>query len=178
MVRVAAGLLVAAVALVMLTGCRTEYHGSQSGVDGVFWRQIDAVKQPLFADFAYLNPHVAEQTFVDEMTAAEWDGHSDPAALDVKAGRLVTYNLTQTVSRMTFGVLISSGPRPDVPTDSGQTYSGPSQIYTCFGYTAKFNHGAVSIDRVQVYDSSKCPPKLVKQLPDDAAFADLHVFDG
>ncbi|SJN28420.1 hypothetical protein FM104_06035 [Microbacterium esteraromaticum] len=155
-----------------LSGCGpVEYHGYDSGIDGVLWRQIVSFEDPMnFFESSTQDP----STYVSELGGDRWDG-STGTLPDLTAGGLVFYDLTTTASDAEFSVFISSGPRPDVPTDAGHHYVGPSQVYTCYGITAGLRSPRPMINRTLFSD---CPAALVNLLPDDAAFASRDVFDG
>jgi hypothetical protein len=88
----------------------------------------------------------------------------------------VIYDFSRDSQNVNFSVFISSGPRPNVLTDEGTHYSGPNAVFTCFGWHASFDgNGDFDGERV---DDRACSPELVAQLPPDAAFAEIELFDG
>ena len=159
-----------------LTGCDTEYHGNNSEIDGTLWRQIAAFEDPLSRSL--YQPWVNEPgAYLDSLQGEVWSGSvASAAALDLREGGVVLYDTSSTDSTAALSVFISSGPRPDVPTDQGQEYKGPSQIFTCYRMEATFSaEAAPSVGRITVDD---CPPALIDLMPDGAAFASGEVFDG
>lgn len=172
--RVRQQVAVAAVAVgaVTLSGCGpVEYSGHDSGIDGVLWRQIASFEDPMeFSDTSPQDP----STYVSGLGGDRWDG-SATSLPDLSTGAIVLYDVETTASRATFSVFISSGPRPDVPTDDGRDYVGPSQVYTCYERERDFNPEAQRSNRTVFTD---CPAALVNLLPEDAAFASADVFDG
>ncbi|TFB59979.1 hypothetical protein [Cryobacterium sp. Sr3] len=89
---------------------------------------------------------------------------------------MVLYDISSTDSAAEVSVFIASGPRPDVLTDDGQHYNGPSQVFTCYRVEAAFSSGAApSVGRVTFDD---CPAARVELMPEGAAFASGEVFDG
>jgi hypothetical protein len=162
----------------VLTGCRTEYHGYDSGIDGVLWRQVASFEDPL--SWSLYRPAVDDNepsAYVDAIEGLRWDGSDASAAgLDLREGGVVIYDTSVTDSTAELSVFIASGPRPDRVTDKGLNYVGPSTVFTCYGVTAQFEPMALpSVDRAIFVD---CPPALVRLLPEDAAFASGEVFDG
>lgn len=168
----AAGVAALAVGAMCLSGCSpTEYHGSDSEIDGVLWRQIAGFEDPM--NFAQPTTRDAS-TYLAQLGGERWDG-STSTLPELSDGGIVLYDISTTGSVARFSVFISSGPRPDVPTDAGQDYAGPSQVYTCYGITADLGSAEPVVDRT-IFD--ECPTGLVRQLPADAAFASGEVFDG
>lgn len=192
---------VAAALIAALCGClpvdsgcesdvdRTVYCGWESDIDGVLWRQVAAHEDPLWTRLG--QPRSVE-TYLDDTEGTVWDGVTDPSELGVARGAVLFYDVDRSGSRYEFGVFISSGPRPDVLTDEGDPYRGPSQVFTCFTVIADIvplpqierdrddwrdgiDLQAVAVDRdVDV----ECPSELVAEMPPDAAFAFDDVFDG
>lgn len=170
-------MVIAALPLV-LTGCRTEYHGHDSEIDGVLWRQIAFIEDPLSRSL--YRPALDDNEPLAYMNAIEglrWDGSEDSAAgLDLRKGGVVLYETSWTDTAAELSVFIASGPRPDVATDEGRAYTGPSTVFTCYGIKTDFQPRSLpSVDRI-IFDD--CPSALVKLLPEDAAFASGEVFDG
>ena len=167
-VRIAA-LLVAAYSL---SGCSSvEYHGYDSGIDGTLWRQIAGFEDPMnFYQLSTREP----MTYVAELGGDRWDGSASTLP-DLSEGAVVLYDVSTTESVAALSVFISSGPRPEVPTDTGNDYAGPSQVYTCYGLTADLGAAIRTVDR-SVF--TECPTALVSLLPEDATFASGDVFDG
>jgi hypothetical protein len=153
-----------------LSGCSpVEYHGYDSGLDGVLWRQIASFEDPM----NFYNPSTPEPlTYLAELGGVRWDGRASRLP-DLSEGAIVLYDVSTTKSVALFSVFISSGPRANVPTDAGHEYAGPSQVYTCYGITADL--GVAVVDRAIF---TECPTALVNELPEDAAFASDDVFDG
>ena len=170
-------MVMAALPLV-LTGCRTEYHGHDSEIDGVLWRQIASFEDPLSRSL--YRPAVNDNeppAYLDAIEGLRWDGSEASAAgLDLRKGGVVLYETSSTDTAAELSVFIASGPRPDVATDEGLKHTGPSTVFTCYGIKAEFQPSVLpSVDRI-IFDD--CPAALVKLLPEDAAFASGEVFDG
>lgn len=164
-----AALLVGAASL---SGCGPiEYHGYDSGIDGVLWRQIASFEDPV--NFYEPSTRVPT-TYLAELGVDRWDG-SLSALPDLSDGAIVLYDVSTSASGAEFSVFISSGPRPDVPTDAGHDYAGPRLIYTCYGVAADLSSARPVVDRTIF---TGCPPALVNLLPEDSAFASGDVFDG
>ncbi|GAA1845722.1 hypothetical protein GCM10009750_35000 [Agromyces salentinus] len=168
--------LVLAALPILLTGCRAEYHGHDSGIDGALWRQIASFEDALSWDLS--QPSDGEPgAYLDGQEVPRWDGsEASAAALDLRSGGVAIYDVSSTDSAAGFSVFIASGPRPDIVTDEGRTYSGPSTVYTCYGIEAEFQSSAGPSADKTIFDD--CPPTLVELLPEDAAFASGAVFDG
>ena len=159
-----------------LTGCHTEYNGYDSGIDGTLWRQIASLRDPL--NRSLYQPSANEPVgYLDSLPGDRWSGSVASASdLDLRDGGVVLYDISSTDSAAELSVFIASGPRPDVPTDEGYRYNGPSQVFTCYRMEATFSRGvAPSVDRVTLDD---CPAALVELMPEDAVFASGEVFDG
>lgn len=140
-------------------------------VDGVLWRQIMAhEKVGALLDVSQREPSVA----LDGLRRAAWDREAQTPP-DIRAGGMVVYDLHMAEPTATFSVFLSSGPRSDVPLDDGGPYVGPTQIYTCWDLTATFDLTPPSRTREL---RTECPPALVEQLPEDAAFVRRDAFDG
>jgi hypothetical protein len=160
------------VAVGLLTGCSPiEYHGYDSGIDGTLWRQIASFEDPMnFNESSTREPW----TYLAELGGDRWNGSASTLP-DLGEGAIVVYDVSATESVAEFSVFISSGPRPDVLTDAGHEYSGPSQVYTCYGITADLGAEVLMVERAIF---TECPAPLVNELPEDAAFASGDVFDG
>lgn len=168
--------MVLAALLIVLTGCRAEYRGHDSAIDGVLWRQIASFEDSLSRSL--YQPSINEPAgYLDAIDGLRWNGSEATAAgLDLRKGGVVLYDISSNSSAAEFSVFIASGPRPDVVTDEGRKYTGPSTVFTCYGIEAEFQSGVEpSVDRV-IFDD--CPTSLVELLPGDAAFASGEVFDG
>ncbi|WP_430646729.1 hypothetical protein [Agromyces sp. GXS1127] len=167
-----------AVLPVVLAGCRTEYRGYESGIDGVLWRQIASFEDPLSRSL--YQPAVDDNepsAYLDAIEGLRWDRSETSATdLDFREGGVVIYGTSSTDTTAELSVFIASGPRPDVATDEGVQYTGPSTVFTCYGIKADFQPMArPSVDRI-IFD--ECPSALVELLSEDAAFASGEVFDG
>lgn len=159
-----------------LTGCHTEYIGYASGIDGTLWRQIASFEDPLSRSL--YQPSVNESLgYLDSLPGDRWSGSAASTSdLNLRDGGVVLYDISSTDSAAEVSVFIGSGPRPDVLTDEGHLYNGPSQVFTCYRMEATFSRGeAPSVGRVTLND---CPAALVELMPEDAAFASGEVFDG
>lgn len=171
-----AALVCAIVPAVALAGCSTEYHGYDSSIDGVLWRQVASFEDPLSRSI--YAPLVNEPTaYLDSVDSALWDrAAASVADLGVEDGGVVLYDISSTESTAEFSVFISSGPRSDDSADEVLYYNGPSSVFTCYGITARFYPEATPlVDRVIF---AECPAALVKAAPLDAAFSSGEVFDG
>ena len=167
--------VVAGIAL-LLTGCQTEYRGPDSGIDGTLWRQITSFEDPLSRSL--FQPSVnGPVDYLDSLPGERWSGSvASTFDLDLREGGVVLYDISSSDSAAELSVFIASGPRPDVPTDGGRDYNGPSQVFTCYQVEADFSPGvAASVGRVTFDD---CPAALVELMPDGAVFASGEVFDG
>jgi len=159
-----------------LAGCATEYHGFDSGIDGVIWRQIDELESPLSVEI--FGPSTSDPAdYLASLPGSRWDGSlSSARSLDLDRGGVVLYNMATRAHSAKVSVFIASGPRPNVPTDEGGRYDGPGTVYTCYGFRTDFATGQHSPTSRTTY--SKCPHALTDQLPEDAVFASGEVFDG
>jgi len=159
-----------------LTGCATEYHGFDSGIDGVIWRQIDLLESQLSVEI-FEPSTFGPADYLASLPGSRWDGSiSSARSLDLDRGGVVLYKMATTVRSAKVSVFITSGPRPNVPTDEGGRYDGPGTVYTCYGFRTDFVSGQQSRTSRTIY--SKCPHALTDQLPEDAVFASGEVFDG
>jgi len=159
-----------------LTGCQTEYRGHDSGIDGTLWRQIASFEDPLSRSL--YQPSVNDPVdYLDSLPGERWSGSvASTFDLDLREGGVVLYDISSSDSAAELSVFIASGPRPEVPTDGGRDYNGPSQVFTCYQVEAAFSLGvAASVGRVTFDD---CPAALVELMPDGAVFASGEVFDG
>ncbi len=166
------GIAALVVGAVSFSGCSPiEYHGFDSGIDGVLWRQIASFEDAMTF---YESSTRVPTTYLSELGGDRWNG-SVSTLPDLSDGGIVLYDVSTSASSAGFSVFISSGPRPDVPTDSGHVYRGPSQVYTCYGIAADLGSASVVVERTIF---TECPAALVNRLPEDAAFASGDVFDG
>lgn len=159
-----------------LTGCQAGYRGHDSGIDGTLWRQIASVEDPLSRSL--YQPQANEpHGYLDSLPGERWSGSAASASdLGLREGGVVLYDISATDAAAKLSVFIASGPRPDVPTDEGHHYTGPSHVFTCYRVQADFPPDAApSAGRVTLDD---CPAALVDRMPEDAAFASGEVFDG
>ncbi|KQX07738.1 hypothetical protein ASC59_08400 [Leifsonia sp. Root1293] len=140
------------------------------------WRQIASYEDPLSSSLFY--PSVYEPiSYLKSLRGERWGGSTQSASeLHLKEGGVVLYDLTSTYNTAGLSVFKASGPRPDVPTDWGRNYDGPSQVFTCYRMEAEFSAGAMPSVGRTTFDH--CPPALVELMPADAAFASGEVFDG
>lgn len=169
-----AAFLCVVVPVAALTGCSTEYHGHDSGIDGVLWLQVASFEDPL-SQSLYGSLANEPAAYLDSLGGARWEGAS-VADLTLEGGGVVLYDLSSTTSTAELSVFTSSGPRSDNPPDEYRGYNGPSAVFTCYGITAQFQQGATSsVDRI-TFD--ECPAALVATAPKDAVFASGEVFDG
>ncbi|MBT2497648.1 hypothetical protein J7E25_00900 [Agromyces sp. ISL-38] len=194
--RWSASFAVAVVVVSVLAGCsfRTEYHGMDR-VDGRLWRQLVAFKEPLFHQLLPYGPTVeiagnppAEvrpasiREYLANIDANWWDGTSEVDPAWVESGGVVVYDVRERPSAVSMSIFIGSGPRPEgAPTDDRRLYSGPSELFTCFGFVAGFDRSDGFVDLMServAYSSSECPPELAAAVSADAAFGSIEVFDG
>jgi hypothetical protein len=168
-------LTVTTICSVELTGCATEYRGPSSGIDGVLWRQVASIEDPLVAEI--YQPSTQEpEAYLDALGQPVWDGRDASVPdLGLGDGGGVLYDVEAGASAVGFSVFIASGPRADEPTDSGGRYGGPGEVFTCYRYEVEFGAPSPAAGRTVLDD---CPPVLVDELADDAAFASAEVFDG
>ncbi len=115
--------------------------------------------------------------YLDSLQGERWNGSvASTSDLDLRKGGVVLYDISSTDSAAKLSVFIAPGPRPDVPTDDGQHYNGPSQVFTCYRVEATFSSVvAPSVGRVTFDD---CSAALVELMPEGAVFASGEVFDG
>ena len=152
-----------------LAGCSSE-RGRQD-VDGELWRQAMAHEKV----GALLDVSQREtETVLTGLRDAAWD-RTEQTPPDVREGAMVVYDLHIAEPTATFSVFLSSGPRPDLPRDGGGLSNGPSEVYTCWDVTATFGRTPATTTREL---RAECPPALVEQLSDDAAFVGRDAFDG
>jgi hypothetical protein len=171
-----AAVVSAALVAAALAGCTTEYHGYHSGIDGTLWRQIAAFEDPLSGSL-YAPLANEPEAYLENFRGEHWDGSAESAAeLDLARGGVVLYDTASTRSTADLSVFIASGHRPDVATDEGGSYGGPSAVYTCYVLHARF--GAPSGAEVDREILQECPAALVELVPADSAFASGEVFDG
>ena len=167
--------LVAAGLATLLAGCSTEYHGHHSGIDGVLARQIASFEDPLSRSI-YQPMANDPRDYLDALEGARWVDSGSVCDLELQDGGVVLYDISSTGSAAELSVFIASGVRPDVPTDDGRHYSGPTTVFTCYGIETEFRPGAEpTVDRTIF---TECPAALVELLPSGAAFASGEVFDG
>lgn len=174
--RTSGALVVFTGAALALTGCHTEYRGYDSGIDGTLARQIASFEDPLSRSL--YQPSVHEPIgYLASLQGQRWSGSAAATLdLDLREGGVVLYDISSSDSAAELSVFIASGPRPEVPTDGGQEYTGPSQVFTCYQVEATFSPDmGSSVGRVTFED---CPTALAKLMPDDAVFASGEVFDG
>jgi hypothetical protein len=132
-------LVIAGIAL-SLTGCHTEYHGADSGIDGTLWRQISAFEDPLSLSL-YQSSAAQPVAYLESLQGERWSGSVASASnLDMAKGGVVLYDISSTESSAELSVFIASGPRPDILTDEGRDYNGPVQVFTCYRVEANFSH--------------------------------------
>jgi hypothetical protein len=169
-------LLVFAGIALSLTGCHTEYHGAESGIDGTLWRQIAAFEDPLSLSL-YQSSATQPVGYLELLQGERWSGSVASATnLNLSEGGVVLYDISSTDSSAELSVFIASGPRPDVPTDDGRDYNGPAQVFTCYRVEVNFSPGVEPSAYPVTFDG--CPATLVEVLPEGAAFASGEVFDG
>jgi len=155
--------------LLGLAGCSSEM-GHQD-VDGVLWRQTMAhEKVRVLLDVSRRET----DTVLAELRSAAWDREQQTPP-DIRGGAMVVYDLDIAEPTATFSVFLSSGPRSVLPGDGGGLSSGPSEVYTCWDVTATFD---LTPARTTRQLRTECPPALVEQLSDDAAFVRRDAFDG
>ncbi|WP_146086945.1 MULTISPECIES: hypothetical protein [unclassified Rathayibacter] len=176
-----------------LSACATEYHGHDSGIDGRLWRQMAAVEDPLSTSVhrsldetigilhglnpeAYPPPLEDPSAYLSGIDVPRWNGEAesvDPSVLE--DGGVVLYDEDVTDGEARFSLFLASGPIPG-EEDEGGWFSGPSEVYTCYGLVVDFRaHTPPGPERTAFED---CPADLVAVLRSDAAFASAEVFDG
>jgi len=142
-------------------------------IDGHLWRQVAALEDPLWTEI-YDTSAIEPEAYVRSLGGKHWDGITDAANLAVDDGTVIIHDVTLLDDSAEFSVFISSGPRPNVATDDGDVYEGPSQVYTCF----RVHVTAASDADPRLLDDEDCPKELLATMPRDAAFAEDSVFDG
>lgn len=162
-----------------LTGCATEYHGYDSGIDGVLWRQVAAFEDPLSKSI-YEPARESTQTpdeYLAGIDQTRWDGTARALPLlGNGGGGVLLYDVASKDLSASFSLFIASGPRPDISTDDGRPYLGPSEVYTCYSINVDFG---ITATRSAIRTVLKrCPAELVGLLAKDAAYASAEVFDG
>ena len=177
--RIAASVAIALLAL--LTACSpsmTVYRGVESGIDGVLWRQVASVEDPLSGRQGITGGTSAQEYF-SMMGIVRWDDAASPVP-DLGQPVIVASDVVESDRRVTFAAFLSSGMRLDVPTDRGQPYSGPDSVFTCYVLTVTF--GTYGVDHIERSSESAvpedCPAELVAAMPGVTSYAEPGVFDG
>lgn len=161
-----------------LAGCRTEYRGTDSGIDGVLWRQVASVEDPFTASVVRALAPDAE-TFFAQLPGERWD-EASAHAFELDEPTAVVYDTAADEAAASFRVFFSSGVRADVATDAGGPYAGPDSVFTCYGWTVRFGPYAVE-EAEQDWSSTTwedCPEELVAAMPGTTAYAEPEVFGG
>lgn len=177
-----------------LTGCTAEYHGYDSGIDDVLWRQIASFEDPLSAGIydpldetigiahtlvpdEYPAPVDDPATYLAGIPAPRWNGSPDALPqLELRDGGAILYDVASVSRTASFSIFIASGPRALPATTNSHISHGPSEVYTCYQIDVDFDSELPpTADRTVL---PACPPALVGQLARDAAFASAEVFDG
>jgi hypothetical protein len=147
-----------------LTGCGPAFD-SPSGMDSVLWNQVAAREDPFWHE-------LLQAEDVESYVA----GLAGPSGRDASDGILAVTDVRSDGALLSFSVFISSGERRSAPSDNGNPYTGPGQIYTCFGVRADLSDPAsLAIERDL---DAGCPDYLVRAMPSDAVFVPDDVFDG
>lgn len=171
--------LAATAALAVLTGC-----AGQQSYDGVLWRQIRGQQEVAFLALQPGVPATGAADIAARLSdgVTTWDGSEPPPEISTSAPASVAYaiedagddDLGGTV--VEFTEFVASGPRPDVPRDDvtnpAAAYRGPSTVYTCYRWRVVLVAGSVRDAQMSDYasgDDPACDPRLVAQLPEDAA---------
>jgi hypothetical protein len=193
--RRAALVALAVVVPAALTGCATEYHGYDSGIDDVLWRQVAAFEDPLMSGIhAPLDPVIAAlhesrpreypapvtdpAQYLAGIEGARWDGEAASVAqLPIDDGGVVLYDITTGDRTAVFSVFIASGLGPGASAEGAGWFSAPAEVYTCYRMAVDLAaaHDEPSVARTEF---SECPDALVSRLAESAAFASAEVFDG
>lgn len=158
-----------------LSGCRTEYHGYDSGIDDRQWRQIAAFEDPLSAQL--FEPTVNEpDQYLAALNGARWDRlTATPGELRIEEGGVVLYDISSTTSAAALSVFITSASEHEDGAERDARFN-PSAVYTCYGIEATFGQSTRPLAERIIY--SECPSALLELVPRDAAFASAEVFDG
>lgn len=176
--RVARAWAVAALALV-LTGCgMTEYRGPHAAIDGSLWRLVSSAEDGLRIAVTSSLTTDADAFFAG-LPAVRWNGTAaDIPNLDHPVA--VVYDDRPTSGGAAFSVFVSSGQRPDGPTDRGTPYDGPDSVFTCWSLEVRFGEYAVesSDDTFYADGPTDCPDDLIAAMPGETAFAEPLVFTG
>ncbi|QHC69695.1 hypothetical protein [Rathayibacter sp. VKM Ac-2801] len=183
----------AVASIASLSACATEYHGHDSGIDGRLWRQMAAVEDPLSASVhesldetigilhgldpeAHPPPLEDPTTYLSGIAVPRWNGEAESVDPSIFAdGGVVLYDEDVTDGEARFSLFLASGPIPG-EADDGGWFSGPSEVYTCYGLVVDFRAETPPGPERTAFED--CPAELVSVLRSDAAFASAEVFDG
>ena len=96
--------------VVSLAACSTEYHGYDSDIDGVLWRQVASFEDP-FSLGIYQSQEENPTALIASLPGTKWDGTLKSAErLDITEGGVVVYDESSSRDRADLSVFISSGP--------------------------------------------------------------------
>ena len=140
------------------------------------WPALDAVR---FSGSEAVRSAVAQGSLLG---APHWDGTSDPAALGLADGGLVTYDYTETPSSV--GVIISSGPRDaEGDIDGDYPYFGANAWHVCATLTFSVYDEPPEYDwqRAEApisLEDRECDPELVATLQPGSELHPINEFSG
>ena len=175
--RVVGTLTGAALVVGTLSGCATQE------VDGTLWRQIASHKDPFGQSLVSAVETIAADELADgirnggALTGDFWDGdESSLDALRLQPGGLVIHDLVEYTDGISFGVMISSGPR-DIESDPlarpSWPYFGPTSVFTCTEIVVSF-----APQTRWSWSDRDCDDALAKMLDPGARLAPINAFDG
>jgi hypothetical protein len=171
-IRIGSGLAAAGACAALLSGCQ----GDPLDVDGVLWRQVVLEHKDPF--LAAVRDSLGSEHEDFAANARRPDGslgglrwaEGEPAPSSLASGGLVIWDVEDSPDRVTFSVLIASGPRDaegdPLASDDERTapYWGPDAVYTCFGIEAQFTERLFSSYGID--DSVQCAAELAASLGD------------
>ncbi len=155
---------------------RHQYQNPYPEVDGVLWRQVASVEDPLDASL-YRTDAPSIPAYVDALNGVRWDGTPDGAdAIDLSHPTLVVHDVEETPETVSFRVFISSGTRV-APSGEGFRWPGePEAFFTCYDVEVSFpSSGAPSVGRDR---NVPCPAPLTDRMPSGAVYMKPSTFDG
>jgi hypothetical protein len=183
------GVLVAIAVVAIPVGylVRRSQLENPGSTDGVLWRQIIVFKDGMWPAldairFTGVDSVRAAVTQGSLLAGPHWDGHSDPAALGLADGGLVTYDYTE--SPFSVAVIISSGPRDaEGDIDGDYPYFGANAWHTCATLTFGVYDEPPEYDwqRAEAPISLKdvrCNPELVATLEPGSELHPIDEFSG
>jgi hypothetical protein len=177
---------IALVAIPVAYVARRNQLENPGSTDGVLWRQIIVFKDamwPALDAVRFSGPDTVRAAVAQGslLGGPHWDGTSDPEALGLADGGIVTYDYAETP--FSVAVLISSGPRDaEGDIDGDYPYFGANAWHTCATLTFKVYGGPP--DEAQQAESSisledrACDPELVATLEPGSELHPIGDFSG